>query len=192
MSAARRRRDRGFTLIEVLVAIGIAAIGLAAVLAVVTNSAGNAGSQRTRTLASWVALNQITRTRLGTSLPAADVTKGDVEYANLKWKWEQNVTQTDVPNIRRIDVRVRLADDADDATRVTVSGFVGRAQMSSPPLATNWDQSAVSGGNQPGGTGTTGATTPGTAGSTGTTTPAPASPTTGTPTPTPTTPVNPQ
>ena len=35
-------RVRGFTLIEVLVALAIAAIGLASVLAVVTNSARNA------------------------------------------------------------------------------------------------------------------------------------------------------
>ena len=91
----RKLRRGGFTLIEVLVAIGIAAIGLAAVLAVVTNSAGNAMSQRTRTLASWVAFNRLTLTRLGTSLPATQLTKGDIDLANLKWKWEQNVTATD-------------------------------------------------------------------------------------------------
>ena len=188
----RRAPTCGFTLIEVLVAIGIAAIGLAAVLAVVTNSAGNAASQRTRTLASWVALNQITTTRLVSTLPNVDVTKGDIEYANSKWKWEQNVTQTDVPNIRRIDVRVRLADDPEDATRATVSAFVGRAALTSPPLTTNWDQSATTtagapggGGSSTAGPGTTGTTTPGTTtpGTTtpGTTTPGTTTPGTGTP-----------
>jgi general secretion pathway protein I len=161
------RAARGFTLIEVLVAIGIAAIGLAAVLAVVTNTTANASSQHTRTLAGWIAANHIVRARLAGTMPAVDVTKGDEDFGNLKWHWEQKVTQTEVKGIRRLDVRVWLADDPDDATRATVSGFVGRVQTSSVPSTVSWDASATApgnGANTPGGnTSTAGPGAPGTA-----------------------------
>ena len=103
-------RAPGFTLIEVLVALAIAALGLASVLAVVTNSARNSVYLRDKTFASWIAQNRITELRLGTTMPSVDKTNGDLEFAGQKWKWEQTVTQTDVAGMRRIDVAVRFAD----------------------------------------------------------------------------------
>lgn len=146
-------RARGFTLIEVLVAIGIAAIGLAAVLAVVTNSTSGASSQHTRTLAGWIAANHVVTARLAGTLPSLDTSRGDEDYANFKWRWEQKVTQTEVKGIRRIDVRVWLADDPEDVTRARVTGFVGRVQSSTPASNVNWEQSptTMNGPTPPGG-----------------------------------------
>lgn len=136
------RPARGFTLIEVLVALAIAALGLAAVLSVVTNAARNSSYFRDRILASWIAQNKVTEVRLGTSLPSVDKTNGDLEYAGQKWKWEEEVTQTEVPGMRRVDVRVRAAD-ADEATALaTVSGFVGATALAAPPAGTTWDVGA--------------------------------------------------
>ncbi len=148
------RRGAGFTLIEVLVAIGIAAIGLAAVLAVVTNSTSGASNQHTRTLAGWIAANHVVKARLAGALPPLDTTRGDEDYGNFQWHWEQKVTQTEVKGIRRVDVRVWLSDDPEDATRAKVTGFVGRVQSSSPASTVNWEQSpsqGQNGANSPGG-----------------------------------------
>jgi len=133
------RRDRGFTLIEVLVALAIAAIGLAAVLSVVTNSARNAVYLRDKIVASWIAQNRITELRLGTTMPSVDKTSGDVEFADEKWKWEQVVTQTEVAGMRRIDVSVHRPDAPADSALATVTGFVGRVQLSTPPSPISWD-----------------------------------------------------
>jgi general secretion pathway protein I len=151
-------RVRGFTLVEVLVALAIAAVGLAAVLATVTNATRNAIYMRDKTLASWIALNQIAEARLGSVLPSVDRTTGDADYAGLKWKWQRTVTQTEVPGVRRLDVSVRFADAADDAWIATVSGFVGRTQLASQPSSTPWEGVATApatGGNVsvPGGPG---------------------------------------
>jgi len=154
VSERARRDGRGFTLIEVLVALAVAALGLAAVLSVVSNSARDAAALRERTLASWIAINHLTEVRLSGNMPAVDRTTGDLDYAGGHWKWEQTVTQTDVPTLRRIDVRVRKDTDPDDATRATITGFVGRTQISAPRWLVNWD------GQSAGPNGGTGATTP--------------------------------
>jgi general secretion pathway protein I len=152
VSAAGRR---GFTLIEVLVALAIAAIGLAAVLAVVTNSSRNAVYLRDKTYASWIGQNKITEIRLGATMPSVDKTSGDLEFAGQKWKWEQTVTQTEVPGMRRIDVAVRFADSPADQAVATVTGFVGRTQLAAPPSTTSWEVNTAVGpattpGTQPG------------------------------------------
>jgi general secretion pathway protein I len=161
-----RARAAGFTLIEVLVALAIATIGLAAVLSVVTNSARNSVYLRDKTFASWVGANRITELRLGTTMPSVDKTSGDLDYAGQKWKWEQTVTQTEVPGMRRIDVAVRFADAPVENALVTVSGFVGRTQLSAPPSSTSWelDAAAVQAAGTPGAT--TPVLRPGTGGTT--------------------------
>lgn len=164
-------RPRGFTLIEVLVALAIAAIGLASVLSVVTNSARNAVYLRDKTFASWIAQNKVTELRLGTTMPSVDKTNGDLEFAGQKWKWEQTVTQTDVPGLRRIDVAVRFADSPADSPIATVTGFVGRTQVAAPATGTSWELDLTAT--------TTGGTTSTTTGTTTGTTTAPLRPTTG-------------
>lgn len=137
--ASCARPSGGFTLIEVLVALAIASIGLAAVLAIVSNAASNAASLRDRTFAGWVAANRLTEVRLATTLPSVDRTEGELELGGQEWRWEQTVTQTQVPGIRRVDVRVRLEQSAADAWLTTLSGFVGRTQAGAPPSAISWD-----------------------------------------------------
>jgi len=142
-------RARGFTLIEVLVALAVAALGLAAALSVVTHSARNVNYLRDKTLASWIALNQITTVHLSLQLPSVDKTDGDLDYANDKWKWVQTVTQTDVPGIRRLDIAVRRAGDPEDAPIASMTAFVGRTQVTTNPSGATWD---LQGQPAPGGT----------------------------------------
>ena len=62
-------RESGFTLIEVLVALAIVAIGMAAVLGALTSSASTVLYMRDKTLAQWIALNHIAEERLKVQLP---------------------------------------------------------------------------------------------------------------------------
>ena len=121
---------RGFTLIEVLVALVIVTVGMSAVLATLTSSADTTAYLRDKTFAEWVALNRIAELRLQVQRPATGKSTGDLELAGRKWRWEQEVTKLDIPGVVRIDVKVREADSRrgdKEGWLITLSGISGDA-----------------------------------------------------------------
>jgi general secretion pathway protein I len=143
-------RVRGFTLIEVLAALVIVALGMLGVIEAVTQSARNGTYLREKTLAHWIALNVITEKRLQPEPPpvTGDLA-GDVEFAGQRWRWTMQVTQTQVASLRRMDVSVRPADAADTSALATVTGFYGTAIGAAGGGRLDW-----SGADKPGGSGT--------------------------------------
>lgn len=124
---ARRRRTQGFTLIEVLAALVIVALGMLGVIQAVTQTARNGTYLREKTLAHWIAMNVITERRLLAAPPDVAESSDDVEFAGQRWRWTMTVTQTEVESLRRMDVSVRPADRPDSEALVTVTGFYGTA-----------------------------------------------------------------
>jgi general secretion pathway protein I len=199
------RHSRGFTLIEVLVALVIVAVGMSVLMGALTSSAKTVIYMQDKTFSEWVALNQIATVRLGLQqgqIPPVGTTNGDIDFANRSWHWRQDVVASQVPGINRIDVKVRpkeVKGGDDDSWYVTVSGLTGNA-MGAPgttAVLLSWDpdlmpgQPAGGGGTAGGGTqlntpATPGSTnsvpnTPGTPTNPGNTTmPTPRVPTTGT------------
>jgi general secretion pathway protein I len=147
-----RRIHRGFTLIEVIVAMAVIALGIGALLTTLTGSAGAIGHLRDRSLAEWIALNRISETRLATSVPATGVTTGEVEYAGNKWLWRQEVIDQDVAGILRLNVSVARAgtktttatktDEENFPAIATVYGFIGTGVGTSNGLDPTWTQIA--------------------------------------------------
>jgi general secretion pathway protein I len=131
MSRRSPGRVRGFTLIEVLVALAIVTVGMAALLGTLSSSADTVSYLRDKTFANWVALNQIAEVRTSGQLPATGKTDGDKEFAGRKWHWHQEVTSTQVPGMVRMEVSVRPADsgstDSDRGWYATLSGISGDA-----------------------------------------------------------------
>ncbi len=130
MTPGSDARAGGFTLIEVLVALAIVAIGMAAVLGTLTSSASTVFYMRDKTLANWVALNHIAEQRLQPQMPQLGNTDGDVDFAGQKWHWRQETVATAVQGMVRMDVHVRPADSKADETRgwyVTLSGIMSDA-----------------------------------------------------------------
>jgi general secretion pathway protein I len=132
---ARLRRSRpgssagaaGFTLIEVLAALVIVALGMLGVIEAVTQNARNGSYLREKTLAHWIAMNVITERRLQPSPPDIAETSDEIEYAGERWRWTLRVSETPVESMRRMDVFVRPADAPEDEALATLTGFYGSA-----------------------------------------------------------------
>ncbi len=139
------RYRRGFTLIEVLAALVIVALGMMGVIQAVTQTVGNSAYLRDKTLAHWVAMNRLTEIRLAAGPPDMDETSGEVDYAGQRWRWHVEVTQTQVQSMRRIDVRVGFAEAGDDATLATITGFFGSALAAPGSAPLLWEGSAGGG-----------------------------------------------
>lgn len=117
----------GFTLIEVLAALVIVALGMLGVIEAVSQQARNGTYLREKTIAHWIAMNVVTEQRLQPGPPPVADSSDDVEFAGQRWRWSMRVTQTQVQSLRRMDVSVRPADARDDVVLASVTGFYGSA-----------------------------------------------------------------
>ncbi len=142
-------RAGGFTLIEVLVALAIVTIGMAAVLEALASSASAALYLRNKTFAEWTALNQVERTRLRTELsgqiPPTGTSTGGVRNAGRHWHWRQKVVKTLVPGVERIVVDVRPASGHGKEWYATVTGYVGNKMAIPSPSVPPWGESTPGG-----------------------------------------------
>jgi len=145
----RGARTSGFTLLEVLVALAIVTIGMAALLGALSSSADTVSYLRDKTFAQWVALNQITTLRLSGQQAQPGDSDGDTDYAGRTWHWRQEVTATEVPGVVRIDVKVRPKDiktaDADSGWFSTVSGIQGDAVGAPNGYLPDWGSQTLPG-----------------------------------------------
>lgn len=123
MSAAPAR---GFTLLEVLVALAVIALGLVALLGAAGAMTRTAGDLASRTFAHWVAMNVLAEIRLTGQWPDTGTRDGRADLAGLEWRWTATVRTTDDPDIRRIEIEVATGDDDEPVT--TLVGFIGRPQ----------------------------------------------------------------
>lgn len=121
----------GFTLVEVLVAVAILAIGLAALFGQISQSVFTARYLRDSTLAQWVAVDRITELRLENRFPDIDETDGEIDMASQSWRYTLIISETLWPDLRRIDVSVSFADTPDSIIS-KATGFVGRPGTGEP------------------------------------------------------------
>lgn len=121
------RVQRGFTLIEVLVALAVLAISLAAVINGISSNVSNAAHLRDRTLAHWVAMNKVAEVQASAIFPDTGVTKGEALLAERAWYWSMTVAGTADANVRRFDVEVRARKD-DSQSLARLIAYAGRPQ----------------------------------------------------------------
>lgn len=121
--SSAERRSRGFTLIEVMVALLIVALGMMAVNQQLNRYAGASFYVEQKVLASWIASNKITEISVGPVWPDIDESDEEVEFAGQMWQLHIEVSETPVENLRRVDVEVALAEDPERVLH-KVSGLV--------------------------------------------------------------------
>jgi general secretion pathway protein I len=115
----------GFTLVEVLVALAVLTIALAAVMRALSQSIDTSASLRDRTVAMWVAQNRLATHQVSRDFPALDTTEGEAEMAGRAWRWRELVTPAPgEPAMRQIHIEVRAATGEQPLARLV--GFLSQ------------------------------------------------------------------
>ena len=104
-------KSGGFTLIEVLVALAIVTLGMFAVVTQLNRYAMSASYIEQKTLASWIATNTITELSIDSEWAPLGTSELNLEFANRLWRWRAEVTETEIENLRRVDVYVSLSEE---------------------------------------------------------------------------------
>lgn len=99
-------RQRGFTLLEVLVALLIVGTALGAALRAMGSLTQNSEGLRTAMMATWSAENRLVQVRLAKGWPATGKTTFECPQADLNFICEEEVIASPNPRMRRVEVSV--------------------------------------------------------------------------------------
>lgn len=114
------KQSKGFTLLEVLVALAVLAIAMTAIIQAAAHSIASTHYLREQTFAGWVASNVVNSFLLDPALWTAEkLRKGDVEMTNRAWHWEARLSKTDDPGLRRLEVTVHAIKDSTISSTLT-------------------------------------------------------------------------
>ncbi|MGV3493994.1 MAG: type II secretion system minor pseudopilin GspI [Ramlibacter sp.] len=116
------KRALGFTLVEVLVALGIVAIALVAGMQATAALTRNAQRQGDVLLAHVCAENELGRLRLARQMPPVGQSEVDCQQAGQAFLVRLTVAPTPNPNFRRVDAQVF----ADASPILRLSTILGR------------------------------------------------------------------
>jgi len=120
----QKDKQLGFTLIEVIVALAIIAIGLAAAVKTVSSTTLNTTYLRDKSFSYWVAQNQLAEIESLNIPPPLGTSDGDEVLAGITWYWSRKVEKTEDPDTNRIELSVRKDRDKRSQTYATLTTLI--------------------------------------------------------------------
>ncbi|MBY6204748.1 type II secretion system minor pseudopilin GspI [Halomonas denitrificans] len=115
------RTPRGFTLIEVLVALAVVALALGALARAAGNAAAVQYEAERRTFALWVASNRLAELELAPV--AAGRSNGATRLGGIDWRWQVDIAPAPGGELWRVDVSV---SDRSGSVATVQTGFLPR------------------------------------------------------------------
>ena len=118
-------KHKGFTLLELLVALAI--LSIVALTALKNNSSmiANASYLRDKTLAHWVAMNKAAELRLAGQLVVDDGQEGKTVMAERRWSWQVTGKATPDPDIQSVEIKVWLETNREGTPLAFMNMYLG-------------------------------------------------------------------
>lgn len=124
----RPMTERGFTLLEVMVALAVFAVVSVALVGNSASTIRQAGMIQERTVATWLAEDRMTGLRIvprsDETFPGVGTEREIIEMAGVEWDVETEIESTENDDVRRVTVRVYRETNDEPTARLT--GFLGR------------------------------------------------------------------
>ena len=130
---------RGFTLLEVIIALGIVAVGILAVSRAITGFAETTLTLEQRMVASWVASNRLETHRILKTPPVVGTSHGSEEMAGRVWYFRETTTTTADPNLFRLDIIV-FTDRDETEEAGSIYGYTLNYDAVNQPIITGDSQ----------------------------------------------------
>lgn len=104
--------NRGFTLLEVLVALGIVAVAFSAIAGLFAETANTQAELKQKTFAQWVAMNKTNEIYINRKLLDSGNADGTEKMAGHQWYWKMKTSKTADKDIRRVELQVYVSRES--------------------------------------------------------------------------------
>lgn len=121
------RAERGFTLIEVMVALVVVALALPALIVTMYTQVDGTGYIRDKSIAQWVASNQLAEVRLQVASNGQIFRgrrSGSSTMGQRDWYWWLSSEATSVEKFFRVQITVAAAEEDEDQPLVSLTAFM--------------------------------------------------------------------
>ena len=125
-------KSAGFTLLEVLVALTIISLSLGALISTSGSHASSAGYLKQKTIAHWVAMNEITRLQVEQAWLDKGDTRGSTQMAGTEWFWTRTVKETEDENAQQVEFRIYLDEDR-ESSLTRLIGYLSKPAATTTP-----------------------------------------------------------
>ncbi len=122
------KKQSGFTLIEIIVALLVISIALGAIISTTASSVNMADHVRNKTMALWVAQNYISEMAAEKKWPDTGKTSATIEMNKHDWMLQSNIIQTANSNMKKVEISV-FFDDKDKQPLLSLTGFINRPEL---------------------------------------------------------------
>lgn len=119
------KKNVGFTLIEVMLAMAVFSLAGVALLGVADNNYRHISHLEEQMFANWVASNQLVELSLDKTWPPKNNRKGSVDMAGRTWYWQQKVVETANKAMREVTMEIRVDED-DELISASLVTYVSR------------------------------------------------------------------
>ncbi len=116
----KQKRQSGFTLIEVMIALVLLAVSLGAVLASVNQHSFQLTRSHERFHAHRVAMHVAGQYKVTKRWPSTGVHEDTIKVAEAQWNWKATTTNTPDEHVRKIVIEVFAPGNSDSDAKVTI------------------------------------------------------------------------